>query len=217
MNKGDWKRKKPSGVKESVKIKEIILEGGTNYLMTEEMYTRGDWLVHAHYGVGQVKRKEKKNLEGVKKVFLRVKTLNAEYWLPVKNTEVSHIRPLASEYQIKKAISLIRKPPSALPKNFKDRRKDILEILKGVSLYSRAKMIRDLHSIEISSKTNYSDKVSLQKMKQQLLNEWSVILDEDIEILEEKLKSALRISMDKKEVGNMENGGENQNGQGGSS
>jgi CarD family transcriptional regulator len=176
--------------------------------MSEESYSKGDWIVHAHYGVGQIKRKEKKTLEGEKKVFLRVKTFTAVYYLPVKNTKVPHIRPLASEYQIKKALSLIRKPPSPLPKNHRERSKVISETFTDVSLYSRARMIRDLHNREMSSKMSFSEKVSLKKLKKQLLNEWSVIFKEDIEVLEEKLQNALRISLDKNADNNKKVDGE---------
>jgi len=39
-------------------------------------YTKGDWIVHARYGVGQVKGMEKKLIEGEKKLFYKVKTFN---------------------------------------------------------------------------------------------------------------------------------------------
>jgi RNA polymerase-interacting CarD/CdnL/TRCF family regulator len=35
-------------------------------------YSKGDWIVHAYYGVGQVKGIEKKELEGEKKLFFKV-------------------------------------------------------------------------------------------------------------------------------------------------
>ena len=123
---------------------------------TEESLSKGDWIVHAHYGVGQVKQKEKKILEGDKKTFFRVKTFNGIYWLRVNNTAAPRIRRIASDYQIKKALSLICKPPVELPKDHKQRGKQINEALNDGSLYTMAEIIRDLHGrkADVESKSN---------------------------------------------------------------
>lgn len=167
----------------------------------EEIFSKGDWIVHAHYGVGQVKRKEKKVLEGDKKTFFRVKTFNGVYWLPVKNTAAPRIRKLASEYQIKKALSFIRKPPVELPKDYKLRAKQIIEALKDGSLYTMAKVIRDLHGRKVTVKLNQTEIDLLEKITIRFLNEWSVVKGEEVEVLAEKLNRALQISIQKAEDG----------------
>jgi CarD family transcriptional regulator len=167
----------------------------------DEIFSKGDWIVHANYGVGQVRQKEKKILEGVKRVFFRVKTFNGVYWLPVKNTAVPHIRPLASEYQIRKALSLIRKPPNVLTKDYKQRGKEISETLSSGSLYSVARIIRDLHGRKITVKLNQTEVALLEKITQRFLNEWSVVKGKDVEVLAQKLESALQASTEKTEDG----------------
>jgi RNA polymerase-interacting CarD/CdnL/TRCF family regulator len=176
----------------------------------EEYFTKGDWIVHAHYGVGQVKQKEKKILEGVKKVFLRVKTFNAEYWLPIKSTKVPHIRPLASEYQIKKALTLIRKPPNTLPKDYKRRGKEISQVLNDGSLYSKAQVIRDLHGRKMTKPLNQTEVALFDKIKQEFLCEWSVITNKDDEVLAEKLEQALISSSEKISDTEKDKNGENE-------
>ena len=167
----------------------------------EESFSKGDWIVHANYGVGQVKRKEKKVLEGDKKTFFRVKTFNGVYWLPVKNIAAPRIRRLASEYQIKKALSFIRKPPVKLPKDYKRRTKQITEALQDGSLYTMAKVIRDLHGRKVTVKLNQTDISLLEKITQRFLNEWSVVAGEEVEVLEEKLNTALQTSIKKTKDG----------------
>lgn len=163
-------------------------------------YSKGDWIVHAHYGVGQVKGIEKKVLEGEKKLFFRVKTFDGEYWLSVVKTDVEYIRPITSEYQIKQALTIIRKPPEQLSKDHNKRNKVILEALKDPSLYTKARMIRDLNGKQQVSKLNFTEEDAFLKMKKQLLNEWSIIKEMDYEILEEKLGNALEISLEKATV-----------------
>lgn len=162
-------------------------------------YSKGDWIVHSHYGVGQVKGIERKMLEGENKFFFRVKTFEGEYWLSVVQTDVEYIRPITSENQIKRALTIIRKPPEQLPKDHNKRTKVIVEALKDSSLNVKARMIRDLNGKQQESRLNFTEEDALLKMKRQLLNEWSVVKDEDRKVLEEKLEKALQTSMEKAE------------------
>ncbi len=154
-------------------------------------YARGDWIVHAHHGVGQVRAMEKKELEGKQDIFHRVKTFDGEYWLSVAGTDVEYIRPIASEYQINRALRMVRKTPEELPESYTQRGKMIHEAIQDSSLYTRARMIRDLNGREKESKLNFSEEATLLKMKKQFLDEWSVIKKMDREILEQKLDEVL--------------------------
>ena len=158
----------------------------------QNTYSEGDWIVHAYYGVGQVKAKEKKELDGEKQVFYRVETFDGEYWLSVARTDVEYIRPIASEYQIRRALAMVRKSPEELPENHTLRSKLISDVIKDSSLYPKARMIRDLNGKGQETKLNPSEENALLKMKKQFLDEWSVVKDVDREILEEKLDDALK-------------------------
>jgi len=160
-------------------------------------YSTGDWIVHARYGVGQVKGIEKKVLDGEKKLFFKVKTFDGVYWLSVVRTDVEYIRPITSEHQIRRALTTIRKPPEELPKDHNMRNKVIIEALKDPSLYAKARMIRDLNGKQQGSKLNFTEEDAFLKMKKQLLNEWSVVENLDHGILEEKLEKALETSVEK--------------------
>ena len=160
-------------------------------------YSKGDWIVHAHYGVGQVKGIEKKELDGEKKLFFKVKTFDGVYWLSVVKTDVEYIRPITSEYQIRRALTIIRRPPEKLPENHTQRNKAISDALKASALNAKARMIRDLHGKQQDSKLNFSEEDALLKMKKQLLNEWSIVEDVDRKVLEEKLEKALETSIEK--------------------
>jgi RNA polymerase-interacting CarD/CdnL/TRCF family regulator len=166
----------------------------------QQTYSEGDWIVHAYYGVGQVKGRDKKSLGGEKQSFFKVKTFNSVYWLPIKKADVDHIRPLASLYQIRRALSLIRKAPEELSNDYKIRGKAISKALRDVSLYAKARMIRDLHGKKFTSKLNISDQEALEKMKKQFLIEWAVVKENDPQELEEKLRQALHTSIEKAPV-----------------
>jgi len=163
-------------------------------VVQQSTYAEGDWIVHAHYGVGQVKEMEEKELDGEKQNFHRVETFDGEYWLSVSETDVERIRPIASEYQINRALRMVRTRPKKLPEGHPQRSKAINEAIKDSSLYAKVCMIRDLYARERESRLNLTEESALLKMKKQFLDEWSVIKKVDREILEEKLEKALNTS-----------------------
>jgi len=157
----------------------------------QSTYSKGDWIVHANYGVGQVKELEKKELEGEKQDFYRVKTFDGEYWLSVSGSDVEYIRPITSEYKINRALAMIQEKPEKLPESHTERNRVINEAIMNSSLYTKACMIRDLNGKEQESKLNFTEEDALLKMKKQFLDEWFVIKNVDREILEERLDKAL--------------------------
>lgn len=163
----------------------------------EKKYSKGDWIVHAYHGIGQIQGQDKKTLEGEKRTFWKVKIFDGLYWLPIANTNAAHIRPLASKDQIKRALTLIQRPPGELPEDHKERGNEISKILKDVSLISTARLIRDLHGRRVSTKLNSNEEIAFKKKKNQFLNEWSMIFGESREILEKKLDKALKTGIEK--------------------
>jgi RNA polymerase-interacting CarD/CdnL/TRCF family regulator len=177
--------------------KTIEPEGGIKKNMNNEIYAKGDWLVHSNYGVGQVKGKVKKTLGGDKKTFFKVETFTSEYFLQTKKWDVPYIRRLSSEYQMKRALSILRKPPKPLSKHHKERYNQILEAASDVSIYTKARIIRDLFGRQQAGKLNFRDKESLKIIADKFLNEWSVVSDQEIDVLREKLNKALQTSFKK--------------------
>lgn len=162
-------------------------------------YATGDWIVHAYYGVGQVKGIERKILDGEKKLFFKVKTFDGVYWLSVVKTDVEYIRPITSKNQIKQALTTIRKAPEPLPHDHNKRNKAITEAIKDTSLISKAEMLRNLHGKQAEAKLNFTEEDALVKLKKQFVNEWAVVSGTDRVELEEKLERALMTSAEKLE------------------
>lgn len=164
--------------------------------MQQEIISAGDWIVHASYGIGQITGKVKKVIEGQEQEYFRVKTYNGVYWLPLDKTDSDHIRPLSTERQIRRALSLIRSEPEKLPKDFRERGKEIKEVLQDVALYPMMRMIRDLYAQNRTKKLNYSEGDALEKMKMRFIDEWCLVKQQDRDILIDRLSQALRTSME---------------------
>jgi len=159
------------------------------------VYSIGDWVVHVYFGVGQILSKEKMTLEGIRQMYFRIKTENSSYWLPLAKIDLNRVRPIASKYQIKKALALTRKPPGQLSKDYKVRRKEISQAVNDISLYSKAKMIRDLHGRRVSDYLNLDEIDQLKNMKEDFCVEWALVLQINRKIVEKILDEALKISI----------------------
>lgn len=162
----------------------------------QERYKIGDWIVHVDYGLGQIIGQDQKLLAGEERKFLRVETADSLYWILVTNIDTDRIRPIASKNQFRYALDLIRKAPKKLSKSYLNRRKEIIKMLKDVSLYSKVRLIRDL-SGRSSTKFSSFDNNVLISIKEQFLNEWTLVMEEDQKNLVLILKDALNASSQK--------------------
>ena len=72
----------------------------------------GDWVVHAHNGIGQVMDCCCKNIGAGDIVFLEIKTSDLTYWLPINNVSMNHIRHVSSPANFKDALAII--PPAVI-------------------------------------------------------------------------------------------------------
>ena len=161
------------------------------------MYSRGDWIVHSYYGVGQVKGLEKKVLDGISRTFFRVKTFRGDYWLPAEQWDVAHIRPISSEYQIKRALSILRTRAEPLPADHKQRRIKIVEAVSDHSLYPKARVLRDLYGRKKAGKLNVTETETFEKIKGQIAIEWSVLSGKEKDPLILKLDQSLQQGFEK--------------------
>ncbi|MBN2387609.1 MAG: hypothetical protein JXB85_11365 [Anaerolineales bacterium] len=161
-------------------------------------FAKGDWIVHARYGIGQIEGQEKKVLDGKKQDFLKVKAFNCMYWLPLARLDAERIRPVTSEYRLQRALKLMAQPPADLPKDHHQRDKAVAEVFKDTSLYAMARMIRDLHARQSEARLNFIEDDALKKLKDQFLDEWSVVKNIARKTLEEKLSKILAASLQKK-------------------
>jgi RNA polymerase-interacting CarD/CdnL/TRCF family regulator len=150
--------------------------------------------------------KENLTLEGIRQMYFRIKTENSSYWLPLAKIDLNRVRPLASKYQIKKALALTRKRPRKLSKDYKVRRKEISQAINDISLYSKARMIRDLQGRRVSDYLNLGEIEQLKNMKENLCDEWALVMQQNPEIVLKKLDEALKTSTRENKLEKINNG-----------
>ena len=139
-----------------------------------DVYTKGDWLVHPSYGIGQVKKIEKKNIEGSKTEFYRVEGENVTYWLPVGELEASRVRRLSSKKEFRKAIKLLKKTPKAMDPDHTKRRSRIKDVMATGSLRSVVEVVRDLTARDHEKRLSDTERRSLEQFVDTLVEEWAI-------------------------------------------
>jgi RNA polymerase-interacting CarD/CdnL/TRCF family regulator len=138
---------------------------------------KGDWVVHAYYGIGKITKVETKAIGDEKARYYRVDAKNSTFYVPVKNVDPERIRPLSSDYKFRKARKILRSDPENLPENHNDRRKFIAEFVSNSEMDVAAGLIRDLtFRKQVHGLNDYEMKV-LENTEKMFLREWAIIQD----------------------------------------
>lgn len=156
-----------------------------------ETLEKGDWIVHLYYGIGQIVGTETKKIGGEKEKYYKVRTKNSTYFVPVQNAINDRIRPLSSEYKLRKAKQILREKPLEFPENHNERRKYLSETTSDRSIYNSAQLIRDLaHRKQLHGLNDYEQK-TLDTTEQLFVLEWSIIQEISEEEAQEKLEKII--------------------------
>lgn len=143
----------------------------------ETKLAKGDWIVHANYGLGQVMGEDKKVLAGEEKEYYKVKTKTAFYWLPKNRVDAQTIREVASKYKFRKAIQTLKDSPETMNKDYRKRKARIAEVMSSNSVVEFAKLMRDLYCRRRNKKLNENEKHALDLLKARFAREWSLAAD----------------------------------------
>jgi len=155
-------------------------------------YTKGDWVVHRYYGVGQIRDVEKKKLNGKEAKYYRVKSRNSTFWVPVEQSDSERVRPIASKYMMRKAIRALKQTAKTMSKDHNERRRRIKQVLSECSVVAGAELIRDLTARQARHGLNASETGSLEQLKDRLIREWAVCMEIKAEQAKEKFHEIIQ-------------------------
>ncbi len=144
---------------------------------TSAPFSKGDWIVHAYYGVGQIIGVEHKQIGDKKVKYYKVEARNSTFFVPVKNAENERVRPVASKYMLRKAINILKDKPQELDNDHNQRKRQILDMLGECTLVANAQLVRDLLYRRKSHRLNDHEENTLAKVTARLVREWAISLD----------------------------------------
>jgi RNA polymerase-interacting CarD/CdnL/TRCF family regulator len=160
--------------------------------MTGIKLNKGDWVVHAHHGIGQVADFTAKKLADRNVVCLEIKTETLTYFLPINDVSVHHIRHLSSPRHIKEALATIASNPEPISEDFRVRNSHILEEIAKGTLESKAGLIRDLTGRSVLKGNDVNENSALTRLKEQFVDEMMLVCKMNRPTAQKKLEIALK-------------------------
>ena len=139
-----------------------------------QVYSKGDWVVHRYYGVGQVIGIEKKHINQKVIRFYKVRTKDSTFWLPVEDPINSRVDPLPSRKMVKRALNVLQRPAREMSKDTKERQQRIKSVQSEGSLLDITKLIRDLIARQSEARLNATESQALKRLSNRFLKAWSI-------------------------------------------
>jgi len=139
-------------------------------------YTDGDWIVHSHYGVGQVKGIEVKGISGEESEYYRIESADSTFWIPLDQMDGEAVRPLSTPEEIHQAIAALEQPAEAMSANHKSRQNRIERVQSRNTPRAIARLIRDLRAWQREKGgLNKSERSAYRTLRQRFADEWAVV------------------------------------------
>ena len=157
---------------------------------------KGDWIVHAYYGIGQIVGTETKKIGDQKIKYYKARTKNSTFFIPTENPINDRIRPLSSVYKLRKAKQILKETPEEYPDNHNERRKVISESSSDRSMYTSAQIIRDLFHRKHQQGLNDYEQKTLESTEKLFIREWAIIQDISEEEARERLEKLFEEQME---------------------
>lgn len=158
---------------------------------------KGDFIVHAAHGIGEVNGTDIKTLRGTKRTYYQVKTNDLTYWLLVEESNSERVRQVCAPSTFSKALSVIRQKPEKLNNNFRVRVSRIKQEMAKCSLGANARLLRDLNARHAIKDLHINELRVLDKLKTQFISEYAIACDLSPADAEARLEDALSESLSK--------------------
>lgn len=155
-------------------------------------YTKKDWLVHTHYGIGQIKAIEEKGISGANVRYFRIETTDSTYWMPIDQMDSEKIRPLSSPEEIQLVIAVLSRPPQEMSADHNARKNRIRSVNLQNTPEGTARLIRDLRARQQKrGELSMEETSAIRSLKQKLVEEWSLVTGKNAEKIASKLDDLL--------------------------
>ena len=156
----------------------------------------GDEVIHWVHGLGEIIQIEEKVLFGHTDQYYVLQIRDLTLWVPLNETGERYLRLPTPESDFQNLFRLLASPGEPLSKERFARRTQLTELLKGRTLESTCRVVRDLVYHKRTNKLNQYDNIILKRARNFLLDEWSAILSVPIYQAESELKILLATSVE---------------------
>jgi RNA polymerase-interacting CarD/CdnL/TRCF family regulator len=150
----------------------------------------GNWIVHRHYGVSQVKGIEKRRIGEFENTYCKMQNEASTFWMPVDKLNEEWLRPVASAPEMRLALQVLESPAKGMDTNPNARR----NMLRNVALHAAptlsAELLRDLWAFKKEKKhiSQHEERI-LRLLTHCFIAEWSICLNLEMEEVEQRFHS----------------------------
>lgn len=141
--------------------------------------TVGDYVVYPTHGVGQVKEITEEEIANMKMEFLVIEFAKNRMTLkiPVDRIAVSGLRKLSSEYEIKKAVEIMKTSPQQKRIVWAKRAQEYEEKINSGDPNIVAEVVRDLYKRSDRLEQSFSERQIYEHALGRLADEYAAIFD----------------------------------------
>ncbi len=165
--------------------------------MIKKDFAIGDFVIYPTHGMGVVKEmtKQKYGDQVIEFVVITFDKTRMTLRIPVNKIEISGLRKISTEKEMKSAINLIKTPPKIKRMMWSRRAAEYEKKINSGSPLEIAEVVRDLHCrSKIRSEQSFSERQIYESALERLAEEYAAVFEMPSEAAIEKMEKI----MDKK-------------------
>ena len=151
----------------------------------------GDQVIHWAYGPGVIIQLDEKELFGLSNKYYVVKLRDLTIWVPIAQTSECCLRFPTPAREFPKLFRILASPGEPLSADRFERKTLLTGRFKDRTLESICLVVRDLTLRKRQKKMNDDDSSLLDRARNFLLNEWSIVFSVPVQQAELELKELL--------------------------
>ena len=156
----------------------MMTQIGSRNTSTTCTFSPDDWIVHRHYGIGQVKAVETKAIGEEETTYYKIDAHNdSTIWVPVTSEE-DLLRPAASEEQFAEVVQVLKRPSRKMNGHFQTRIARIRKVSREGNPVMLARTVRDLWARRSRrGQLSNTEESAWRRLVDRLIAEWTVSMD----------------------------------------
>jgi CarD family transcriptional regulator len=153
----------------------------------------GDKVVYPHHGATIVSSIETREVLGADRDYLVLRFDHVDLVLrvPADGTDAVGLRQIMADDEVAEVFAVLRKRDTRTPSNWSRRFKNHTEMLRSGDVYQLAEVVRNLTQRKVGAHLSAGEQRMLDRARQVLLSELSLVLSVDVDEAGRQLDAAL--------------------------
>lgn len=170
----------------------MMTQLGPRNTQTTATFSPDDWIVHRHYGIGQIKAVETKKIGEEETTYYKIEAHNdSTIWVPV-TSEDDLLRPAASKDEFAEVVQVLKRPSRQMNTQFQTRIARIRKVSREGNPVMLARTVRDLWARRSRrGQLSTTEESHWRRLVDRLIAEWTVSMGLDETQANERLYTLL--------------------------